>query len=293
MKQGFGPPASSRPGHSAGWKPALRPRGFTVLELVIASSIALIVFAIGYLAISTTTRTGDQVTKIIRDTENARLFFNMLERDLATALPGPGNIEKKRETLNQATPYVHSANTNPSPLVITESVSSATPLSDILQFYCRSDIPGVRDEVILVRYYVNRNDHTLCRATAVYDPTANLPLPDYTDPKGTLTNASNSDLALYDNVRQLVVNFQQWRPDRKQYAKESGTLLIPVDPQTGSYAVADSVLVTVIFTDDFKQKQLDAYNSDHSTSNVNYQANVNKTYRSYSKVLQIPAAFKE
>ncbi|HLX62461.1 MAG TPA: prepilin-type N-terminal cleavage/methylation domain-containing protein [Planctomycetota bacterium] len=269
------------------------PRGFTVLEIIIASSIALIVFAIGYLAISTTTKVGDQTTKIIRDTENARLFFNMLERDLATALPGPGNIEKKRETLSQSQPYSHDAVTNPSPLVITESVSSATPLSDILQFYCRSDSPNVRDEIILVRYYVNRNDHTLCRATTVYDPTVAQPLPDYVDPKGTLTNASNSDLALFDNVRQLVVNFQEWRADLKQYAKESGTIVIPIDPNTGTYSLADSVLVTVIFTDDFKQKTLDAYNPDHSTGNTNYQTNLNKTYRSYSKVLQIPAAFKE
>src|SRR2546423_443922 len=70
---------------------ALRvPRGFTILEIVIASSIALFVFAVGYLAISTTVRTSDEQTKRIRDTENARLFFNMLERDLATAFPGPG-----------------------------------------------------------------------------------------------------------------------------------------------------------------------------------------------------------
>ena len=196
--------------------------GFTVLEIVIASSIALIVFAIGYLAISTTTKTGDQVTKIIRDTENARLFFNMLERDLATALPGPGNIEKKRETQNQIDGYIHDPVNNPSPLVLTESVTGVAASSDILQFYCRTDNTSARDELTFVRYYVNRNVQydqahptikivgtRLSRAALVYIPSEwpNGTAPDFSDnplmqppfekcdPKGNLTSADDSTFA--------------------------------------------------------------------------------------------------
>jgi type II secretory pathway component PulJ len=269
-------------------------RGFTVLEIVVASSIALFVFAVGYLALHTATRTSDETTKRIRDTENARMLFNMLERDLATAFPGPGNLLKKRETLSQQSAYSHNANSDPSPLVLTETVNPSTPTSDVIQFYCRNDVPGVRDEIVLVRYYVNRKDHTLCRKAVVYDPlapaTPGHEFPDYEDPKGTLTNADNSDQALFDNLRQMTVTFQQWRPELKHYA--TGVQMIPPAsdaPPDTYYPGSDSMLVTLIFTDDFKEKRVGALINKDS----NYQSKIEKTYRSYAKVFSIPATFKQ
>lgn len=259
--------------------------GFTLIEILVASGIASIIFAVGYYAIATTIATTRASTQRIRDTENARLFFMMFERDLSSASPGPGNMLKNRETLTPLAIYAHNATTNPSPIVVTESTTGISALSDIVQFYCRPDIPGVRDEMVFVRYYVNRdsNAHTLCRNAVVYDPNLAVPiLPDEASSPLTLTNAPDNNSALFDNVYKLTVVFQRWNVATKQYIKESET-----NPPTQ----CDSLLVTVVFTNTFAQSALDKPNVDKSSDT--YQSSLNNTYRSFSKVLSIPASFKQ
>jgi type II secretory pathway pseudopilin PulG len=255
------------------------PAGFTILELIIAASIALFVFGIGYLAIATTVRASNESAARIRDAENARLFFNLLERDLASAFPGPGNnVVKAREVLTG--PYTHA----PSPMVMTEPVNTAYPSSDLLQFYCRSEQPVTRDECVLARYYVNKKDHSLCRQAAIYDPNAQplLDPPDYVDPT-TLTNSVDSNLALFDGVRTLAITYQHWDPTLKQYVRETAGS-IP--------AGSDSLLVTLTFTDTYKQQRMDPYNPDKTTNTPAGERYNAFIYRTYSKVFDIPASFK-
>lgn len=253
--------------------------GFTILELIIASSIAMVVFGVGYLAISTTVSASNESAARIQETENVRLFFNMLERDLASAFAGPGNIQKVRQ-------QVPTYNPNPPPMVMTETINSVSPQSDIMQFYCRTENPSAgADDFGFVRYYLNRADNSLCRQFTLDSAGNNFAgnLPDSFDPT-LFTNASNnSTYALFDSVFKLTVTYQHWNPVTRQYDKEP-----LINPATTN---CDSLLITIIFTDNYKQKRFDAANVTSDKSTTTYQNNVNKNYRSYSKVFSIPANF--
>ena len=252
--------------------------GFTILELIIASSIAMVVFGVGYLAISTTVSASNESAARIHETENVRLFFNMLERDLTSAFAGPSNIQKVRQQVPTYLP-------NPSPMVMTETVNSVSPQSDILQFYCRTENPSAgADDFGFVRYYINRADNTLCRQVK-YDSTGNNfagNFPDVFDPT-LLTNVNNSDLALFDSIFKLTVTYQRWNPLTRQYDKEPA-----INPAVTN---CDSLLLTIIFTDNYKQKRFDSFNAASDKASTSYQNNLNKNYRSYSKVFSIPASF--
>jgi prepilin-type N-terminal cleavage/methylation domain-containing protein len=256
-----------------------RRNGFTLIEVLVAAGLASIIFSVGYYAIATTIATTRASTQRIRDTENARLFFMMLERDLASASPGPGNIVKYRESTSATYSYT------PSPLVIEE-----TGQSDIIQFYCQQDSHAflengqpARDEMVFVRYYVNHYDsaHTLCRKSKVYDPNIANPVPpDETNPLTSTYVVNDYDSAVFDNVYKLTVLFQRWDAKNKTYVKESGT-----NPP----AQCDSLLVTIVFYNAFAQSAL----SHADKSSDSYQTSLNNTYRSFSKVFSIPASFKQ
>ncbi len=166
-------------------------------------------------------------------------------------------------------------------MLMTEPVNGTYPSSDILQFYCRTEETQTRDECLFVRYYINKYDHTVCRQATIYDPNGVSPaiLPDYSDPR-LLTNATNSDLAIFENARTLAILFEQWDPNQKLFIKEGA----PAD----NPPARDTLQVTLIFTDQYKQARMDAYHAD--SSNKIYQANA---FRTYSKVFAIPASFKQ
>ena len=236
--------------------------GFTIIEIVIASSIALFVFLVGYGAISSTVSASNISSARIRDTENARLFFNMLDRDLKSAYPGPTYMRKI------STPVSQSGYTPPpsgQPILLQESTGS-----DILQFYCRTDhAPAVGEpleQILFVQYGYNHTNKTLSRQATFCEASA-LPA-DCPDQKPALsslimTSIGSSDQAVFDNVERLNFTFQQWDPVNKVY----------LTPNNLNF-VADSVLVTLRFGD--------ARNGlPHN----------NSVYRSYTKVFPIPSSF--
>src|ERR1700759_574682 len=120
---------------------ALRLNGFTLIEIMVALSIASIIFSVGYYAVSTTMQSSARTTQRVHDSENSRLFFQMLEHDLATATPGPNSPSLVKDIST-------SDNVDPSKpqMVITDpgspdGTNQFTPDSNVLQFYCHTEEP--------------------------------------------------------------------------------------------------------------------------------------------------------
>jgi Tfp pilus assembly protein PilW len=266
--------------------PRNSPRGFTLLELTIAAGIATFVFTVGYYAVSTIIAANREATSRVRDTENARLFYNLLERDLATAYTGPANDVDGYQ--GPASPY----SSNPAPIVVNEDAKGLAPPSDIIQFFCRSDDPKLSNGSLFVRYYVNSTDHTLCRTSVPYEDPASLPPAGQgllvTETPTTLTSSPASDWAMFDNVRSLKVLFKQWDAAYKRYLnpgdKNSANQIVTTD-------TCNFFMVTVTFTDQFQQKGIDASVPDTDKAKLPYLTNLNKTYRTYSKLVSIAPTF--
>ena len=265
-----------------------RAAGFTLIEAIIASGIALLVFGVGYTAIATTVTASNIASARIRDTENARLFFNMLERDLSTAVPGPTYMSKTPADLPQSgyvlPQFPPPTGTLGNAIVLNET--GGPGLSDLIQFYCRTDHPGSQTDpvepLLFVRYGLCRVEgvNAICRQTDVLTPGATGDLfPDRLtgeDPNLlpqihldmnplALTNDKKSEgLALFDNVSRLIITLQRWDPSTRKY-------ITPVID--GS---ADSILVTIIFGDEGNK-------TPHATTQVT---------RTYSKIFQLPASFQ-
>jgi len=143
--------------------------GFTIVELLIAAFISLIVFGIGLTTINGTIRASSEATAMVRATENARLFFQTLERDLSGAWAGPfemvkGKMDVPVDASGRATYTPLSAGT---PIVL-EFTQSGAIRGSALQFYTRADVRAQEagappERRVLVRYYLNPNERTLCR----------------------------------------------------------------------------------------------------------------------------------
>jgi prepilin-type N-terminal cleavage/methylation domain-containing protein len=259
-------------------------RGFTLVEIMIATGIAGFIAFVGYFAISTTITASNAATARVRDTENARLFFSMLKREIATAFPGPGNMIKGR---GDASITNYDPNNNQSSLVLSDK--SANPPSDVIQFYSRVDSPSLQeDQVLFVRYYMNRADNTLCRQAQPCNPTGTPP--NATSPYDEIPpNISKSDALwpLFDNVRSLRITFEQWDPNAKVFNSEVGAK--PVSP-----SVCDTLLVTLTFTDVVAQKAIVAGGT--SATNASSSTSTPSTFdlqtaRTFSTVIPIPTTF--
>lgn len=177
-------------------------RGFTIVEMMIAAFIAMIIFSAGFVVINGTIRARNEAAARIRATEHARLFFQMLERDLAGAYPAFANVTK--ESLLESGYDI----------AVGQNVSTGTAItieSDAIQFYTRIDGRGLRDEYAFVRYYIN-NRQQLCREVIPSaDPTtepAIEPIADVLDLQ---------EFAMFDRVRSLYVSFHEWVEKDKDY----------------------------------------------------------------------------
>jgi prepilin-type N-terminal cleavage/methylation domain-containing protein len=244
--------------------PVRRARGFTLVEILIAVFIAAIIFTIGFTIIAGTIRARNDAAVRIRSTENARLFFQMLERDLASAYP---------------------YNAGPHPIVaITDmfqtykvkigQYSSAKGSSDInidveaIQFYTRSDQREVTDERVFVRYYIN-NHQQLCREVQHFidpnDPVQLTVLP-LTDP----ALLDSQDTALFERARGLSLSFHTWKADTKEYIPDLSTINLTAASAShlkvrlsmydaaGSLKVADNGEVYLSSTDTKEDTRIDS-----------------------------------
>ena len=248
-----------------------RSAGFTLIEAIIASGIALLVFGVGYTAIATTVTASNIASARIRDTENARLFFNMLERDLATAVPGPTYMTKTVLPLTQTPPSQYNS-------IVLNEPDGQQQRSDLIQFYCRTDHPGAPGDpfepILFVRYgfchhpsakVIFRQSVTAVPPNQDLDQITTGALNPLELTSETTPNPQISEgLALFDNVSQLKITLQRWDPLNRKY----------IPPVTVNSA--DSILVTIIFGDEGNK-------TPHATTQVT---------RTYSKIFQLPTSFQ-
>jgi len=259
-----------------------RHAGFTVLEMLIAASIALLVFGIGFVTINGTIRARSEAESQIRAAENARLFFQLLERDWAAAYPGPTEPPGTYAKMIKGNTPMPGA-TNPATIAIEDQVPDINAFntigSDIIQFYTHADMNPASttanpDRLVFVRYYVNPVDHTLCRQ--VLDDATHVPF-EQNQSVAVKPYATSDGNAMFDDVRQLVILHRTWRPDTKDF---DPALYSTVD--SSNYASSTHLVVKLIMRDKYAEERL-----KHDPL-----ATQQMLFRSFVRVLPIPKTFE-
>jgi hypothetical protein len=177
--------------------------------MLIAATIAVIIFLVGFNVISGTMRARGESVARVRAAESARLFFDTLERDLKSAYADPtGTL-----TMNDVRQNYTIVDTYHTPW------TTNTIDEHALGFYTRSDVVAEGsfspDRYVFVRYYVNglRSlptsppypllPHTMCREVQEFGNTAG--------PTTAMTVNTNPDQwSLFPDARQLTVQFKYW-----------------------------------------------------------------------------------
>ncbi|HYG76336.1 MAG TPA: type II secretion system protein [Planctomycetota bacterium] len=189
--------------------------GFSLVEVLIATFIALIIFSIGFIAITGTIRARGESTARMRSAENARLLFQMLERDFSAAWKGPYVLAVGHQ--------LNASAVAPPPLTsftLPDTINVPPRDSDVLQFYSNVDTTiqtsavTSPDRDIFVRYYVNPQSHTLCRQVLEDDTGSHT-----YETEGFINNASNDQNAMFEDVRQMLVDYMYWDEVTKSMVK--------------------------------------------------------------------------
>jgi len=190
--------------------------GFSIVELMVVTLISLIVFGLGLTIVNAITRARNQTTARVRASENARLFFQLLEKDLAASNPGPHDMVRDRLPAPPSAAYPLTVSTPGQSTVLEEDLGGV--VVDILQFYTRSDTATVTDEYVFVRYFVNRANNTLCRQVIPVADTNPANAPELMDDPLLHTNTiapAALQFALFDEVKSLFVVHRVWDQTEK------------------------------------------------------------------------------
>jgi hypothetical protein len=184
--------------------------GFSLVEMMIASLIAMVIFVIGFVIITGTIRTKNESSARIRATENARMFFQLLERDLAGAFPLQAGVPPAVEGI-----YLKDQLYDEYDITVGTNVSTGNPIkidnNNSLQFYTRIDGRGVTDGYSFVRYYIN-NQQQLCRQVIPFGDPDEIPTFEPIEDVLPL-----NDFAMFDRVRSMYVTFHKWDEVDKDY----------------------------------------------------------------------------
>ena len=250
-----------------------RQTGFTLVEMLVAATIAIIIFFVGFITITGTIRARGESMSRVRATENARLFFQMLEKDLASGHPGKFGMIKGTAPI---------PGSNPATLVLNDD----SPASDLIQFYTHNDLsvesptPVSPDRSVFVRYYVNKIEHTLCREVRE-DTTQSVQMELNYAPN---TTTRPDQHALFEEVHVLQVDYKYWDTTQKNMVtvKWNGTYF--VDLSSGIQHVPTHILVQLILEDQFATERL-----KHDPTVTDPYSNLK--YRAFSKTFPIPAGF--
>lgn len=221
-----------------------RPAGFTILEMIIAATISLMIFGIGFYTITASQRVQSETTRSLRHAENARMFFEMLERDLQGAYAG-WFIDTKAK------------------LVEKDSPTSPTQRYDALRFFSRLDyVNAAPDGVFLVRYYVAPKDST---GTKVLNQIRREVWTGYITPGSnqfvetsvaTYANSlDNVSGAVFDEVDRIRIDFRIYHPETKTFEP---ALESPNDLDPALVPQATHMLVRLFLKDDGRGNQQDA-----------------------------------
>jgi len=150
--------------------------------MLVAAFIALIIFAIGFTILNGATQARANAQKRIRATDGARMFFEMVERDLNDAYPGPWTAPYGKADLIESPGGDVVGNA----LKMTTSGEAATPSGGF----------------VTVRYYVLLSTKRLYRETTL-DPSPGPPaLPS--------TPAHNTAFALLPDVEEVQFDYYEW-----------------------------------------------------------------------------------
>ena len=187
--------------------------GFTVLEMIVATVSALIIFLVGFTLISGTSEERAQSMTRVRMTENARLLFQLLERDLS------GAYDVVYPPL-ATTPFTFMSNT----VIILNSPNNG---NYVLQFCTKVDTPNMTNQYVLVQYFVYPTANVLCRQVTTVNsiPTTATP-PDTTVSTYALFDMVYGPAAAI-NVPNPQYRFQitgqQWQPVTKTFSLSPST----------------------------------------------------------------------
>jgi len=235
--------------------------GFSIVELMVATLIAMVVFGLGFTIINKITQARTQTAARVRASENARLFFQLLEKDLAAANPGPHNMVKDR-TLVPGYPCAA-----PQATVLEEDLGGGV-YADILQFYTRADAATVTDEYVFVRYFVNRANNTICRHVIAVPNSDESIAPELTENPLPYTNdAAIVQFALFDEVKSFYVVHRIWNETNKALTPTGLQDYQEADPATIQNATHLRVMLVM------------RYSVDGGTTFLE---------RTFSKVLELP-----
>ena len=186
-------------------------RAFTIVELLIVTFLALIIFAVGFTAINTTVQARSESVGRVRAAESARQFFQLLQHDLATAYP-EGNVSTKTQLV-----VPHTLTNDP---VSGQALASPISTNYDLNFFSRIDTRNVTDQFVAVSYFVN-NFGELCRKVQYPPPGSN-----------SITFQHDDNYAMFENVYSVTVNYEQWDPTQMKFIMPALPVPDGVTPQT-------------------------------------------------------------
>ncbi len=173
--------------------------GFTLVEMLIAVAIAILILTLVFTILNGASAAQTSTRTRIQASEGARIFFEVLERDLAGAYPGPWLPAFQKSDLAP-----------PQAIAIPDAAVGVH--GEVIKMTTASDtrLPG--NEYFSVRYYVARRE--IGEEKRLYrevDP-AQLPnttFPFVTDPNATAVSTEN---VLCMGVRRLRVQYAKWNP---------------------------------------------------------------------------------
>lgn len=213
----------------------LRPRGFTIVEMLIAAMIAILIFGIGFAIMNGAMMARAHAAGRIQSTESARIFFDRLRADLDSAIPSPWGPALKKDDLNKAAPSLSQIG----PSITMTTAKADYPQAQISTFATKHSIAITSDiAVSSVRYFVFKNDvadetGTLHREISFIQPPSSLhPFYYQLDP------IADTQTALFPDVFRFEVTFMRWDEASKAIVDAS---LAP--------ATATNLEVTMIFLD--------------------------------------------
>lgn len=155
--------------------------GFTLIELLVSVFIATMIFLVGMSMMNGTSQIQRQTAAAVRASETARLFFAVLERDLA----GVSELPICTRLISSIPPYY---NNEPPPGM----AAGAKFDSDAIECHTRSDQPfSTLGSNRVIQYFVNEKEQ-LCRQSSNFS--GGTPPMDLTSPEH----------AMFDEVRSLT-----------------------------------------------------------------------------------------
>ncbi|GMV78991.1 MAG: hypothetical protein AMXMBFR7_01750 [Planctomycetota bacterium] len=170
--------------------------GFTLVEMLIAVAIAILILALVFTILNGASAAQTSTRTRIQASEGARVFFEVLERDLAGAFPGPWLPAFQKSDLAPPGSAIPDAAVGIHGEVIKMTTTSDTRL------------PG--NEYFSVRYYVARKEigeekRLYREVDPAQSPTTTFPF--ITDPDAATVSTEN---VLCMGVRRLRVQYAKW-----------------------------------------------------------------------------------